>query len=172
MPKCSRCQTTVSVWSFDLASALCPNCKKAAAHEAAREAKRAADTQRLEQVKRAIEPRAAPETEPVSGPTLIVISLVIAAVGGFLTASPDARVVGLVIVGIAGMVYLAGVIRWGVTGAQLTQLDRLERQNAEIIAAATRRRGLTRCWSGPRRRYTSLAAERRTGATDIGRPTA
>jgi Flp pilus assembly protein TadB len=126
MPNCSRCGKSISVWSYDLATALCDECKAA-------EEQRVAEEQRAEQLKRALTPRPLPESEPVSGPALILISILIAALGGLFTLSAAARIVGIILMAVAGMVYLAGVIRWAVGGARLTQLDRLERQNTEII---------------------------------------
>jgi hypothetical protein len=130
MAKCEVCNKAVSVWAVDLGSGLCAACK---AERANAEAKRRDTQAREERLKRSVQGRAEPQSEPVSGPMLIGVSIGIGAIGAFIASSSDSRPLGLAVVGIAAMVYLAGVIRWGVAGSQLVQLDRLQRQNAEIV---------------------------------------
>ena len=73
-----------------------------------------------------------PLTEPLDGIALIGVSVVASVLGGVIIGSGGA-IFGFVVLGIAGMLYLAGVIRWALSGSKLLQLNRLAHQNAQII---------------------------------------
>jgi len=96
----------------------------------------AAAVERGRRARRATEGRNEPNDEPVNGLVLVAIAIGIAMISGLVVANAkDAIGVGwgYVGLGVASMIYLAGVIRWAVSGVQLVQLDRLQRQNNEII---------------------------------------
>jgi FAD/FMN-containing dehydrogenase len=80
-----------------------------------------------------MKPRPEPLEQPINGLVLIGLSVIAAIIGGVWVSSDEAAVGGFVAIGIAGLLYLAGVIRWAVSGAEMVQLNRLHRQNIEII---------------------------------------
>ena len=137
MANCTRCGQPVSVLNRDLATGLCADCRRDDAGKAsAARRKQEEQYQRqleVERVRRTTTPPEEPTNEPLDGLVLIAISVVAAVLGGIMVASTGAAVFGYIIIGIAGMLYLAGVIRWAVSGSQLLQLNRLQRQNVEII---------------------------------------
>lgn len=146
--KCPSCGKTTSVWNRDIASGRCGACQQIeTAKIRAAQAKREEQYQRqvkAEQEIRATTPPKEPATEPVDGQVLIGLSVLTAIIGGILLAVETAVVFGIIVLGIAGMLYLAGVIRWAVSGSQFLQLNRIQRQNVEIIELlkliATKRR--------------------------------
>ena len=145
MSTCASCERSIPWWSFDLAGGeLCSDCRakgkarahdhQIAEHERQLEADRAKRQFEADRARRDGIPAPAlePATEPLDGLILIVISVFAAIVGGMLLTA-DNGAFGFVVVGIAGMLYLAGVIRWAVSGSQFLQLNRLQRQNGKII---------------------------------------
>jgi hypothetical protein len=79
--------------------------------------------------------REEPGWGPLNGLILIGISAAIALLSWAMIASGESAGsrVGFVGLVVACAIYLAGVIRWAVSGAQIVHLDRLQRQNREII---------------------------------------
>ena len=75
------------------------------------------------------------QAEPaVNGVVLIIISVVIAFFSlVFILAGEGAGVVGTIGLGISGILYLAGVIRWAVSSVYTVHFERFFRQNSEII---------------------------------------
>lgn len=120
-----------------MATGLCGACQADDKAQANKEQQRiAAEAERRSKVERdklttnSVEE---PFTEPLDGLHLIGISIVGGIFGGLLIASEDAAIFGFIIIAVTGMLYLAGVIRWAVSGSQFLQLNRLHRQNNEII---------------------------------------
>jgi len=129
---CKKCGKNISVMARDIFSDLCHDCRS----EKCEKEREKAQTECEKQQKYDAQNRVAlgidePITEPISGDILIAIAVVIAVISGVLIASSNP--IGYVGGCIAGMLYLAGVIRWALSGSQLIQLNRLHRQNMEII---------------------------------------
>lgn len=130
MAQCTRCGKATSVWERDLTTGVCSSCRAEDTAKVNEEHQRRVEA---EKAKRATIPATEPSTEPLDGLVLIGISVVLAIFAGMLIASGDASILGFIVAGVAGMLYLAGVIRWAVSGSQFLQLNRLRRQNTEII---------------------------------------
>ena len=143
---CKKCGKNISVMARDIFSNLCHKCRreqyekerkekeierKERATELEKELKDNEKEQKRDAQKRVAQGIDEPITSPVSGGILIAIAVLIAIISGFLIATSNP--VGFVGGCIAGMLYLAGVIRWALSGSQLIQLNRLHRQNIEII---------------------------------------
>lgn len=137
MAICRRCGKHTSMCNRDLATGLCVECgDEQAAKETESRVNREQQHRRqleAERDKRATTPPQEPLKEPLDGLSLIWISVATAVVGGSLAAAAGPAIPGYIVLGIAGMLYLAGVIRWAVSGSHFLQLNRLQRQNAEII---------------------------------------
>ena len=77
--------------------------------------------------------------KPVSGLTLIIVSIGLALFSliiilvGESAGEKAPSVGGMIGLGISGILYLAGVIRWAVSGVYAVHFERLFRQNNEII---------------------------------------
>ena len=139
MAKCPQCGGAAPLISRDLATGYCAKCldaqKQATANAIRQQQRVEAEQQKLllleTQKKRMESPLAEPIDEPIDGLVLVGISIAIGVVGGVVAT--QSAIAGFVFIGIASMVYLAGIIRWGVSGCQFIQGNRLQRQNIEII---------------------------------------
>lgn len=150
MAKCSRCGKKVSVWQRGLESGLCPQCRSEDAAVASKVRAEALERGKQENARIQAERWAQVEAEnarrlaeaqpqPIPGVGVIAIGVVIAIIGGLVfwggvaNRSVAAAVFAKIILAIAWFVVLAGVIRWAVSGSNLFQLNRMHRQNLEML---------------------------------------
>lgn len=140
MAKCGTCGKAVSFLTFDVlddGTRECVDCwTKRANTEAVRQSAEAEPHNAKAgeiQMNRFVGELAESQPEHVSGAAIIGVSIVIGALGALMTSSPDFRLFGFGVIGVAAMVCIAGVIRRELAGSKLLNLDRMQRQNAEVI---------------------------------------
>jgi hypothetical protein len=72
----------------------------------------------------------------LDGSLLIGIAIAVDFLSGCslaISKDPQSVAIGLLGLGIAGMIYLAGVIRWSVSGAYFIQMDRIHKRINRVI---------------------------------------
>lgn len=136
MLNCSRCKKTISTDSDDFVVGMCKECavevEKELAEQVAIDREAKLLDQRRNARSRVKNHTGEPVLLPFSGLILIGIAVGLAIIGLMLIGFEHYSF-GRFMIFLAVMVYLAGVIRWAVSGSQFLQLNRLYRQNSEII---------------------------------------
>jgi hypothetical protein len=126
MPKCNKCNKDISFFEYNIFTGVCEKC------DAPQEIQASSISQDQKMNQSSAQQPTNQVDPPVSGPILVGISLVVALIGGFLFENSDTHIVGVIVLGVVSITYLIGIIRWGDSGAETHQINRIEKQLTQI----------------------------------------